>query len=122
MSKMRAKPLIASILFMFFLCTITSMFIKHAQPWLLLVIASGIIVLGIIWYRIVDSQVGVVRYIIPKNIKRSPLDTVSEPPLDQEYIDLKDARCNHCNKRYCSCKERLNGEWETRLPIQIRKG
>ena len=39
-----------------------------------------------------------------------------------KYIDMgTQSVCTECDKRYCSCKERLNGTWETNLPIQEGK-
>ena len=36
-----------------------------------------------------------------------------------KYIDLgENSTCSNCNLRYCFCKERQDGTWENKLPIQ----
>jgi len=43
-----------------------------------------------------------------------------KPPTGIKFVDLgKDSTCTRCLRRYCICKQRQNGTWESDLPIQL---
>ena len=50
---------------------------------------------------------------IKKKIRKEPVNKT----LWGAFVDLgRDTKCLKCGSRYCACKERLDGTWETDLP------